>query len=39
MLVQWIEDAASIYQGVDSDTIKDKAREIIHQQRGIEWEG
>jgi hypothetical protein len=39
MLVQWIEDAANIYQGVDGETIKDKAREIIKSQRGIEWEG
>ncbi|MDN5289697.1 MAG: hypothetical protein JWR38_5976 [Mucilaginibacter sp.] len=39
MLVQWIEDAASIYRGVDDETIKEKAREIIQSQRGIEWEG
>lgn len=39
MLVQWIEDAANIYQGVDSDNIKDKAREIIKSQRDIEWDG
>lgn len=39
MLVQWIKDAADVYQGVDGDMVKDKAREIIKSQRDIEWEG